>query len=57
MQTVSTRNKSKVKRLLNKLESNLNNMVSDIQYGNLAEIKIAELENEIIKRKILDLVD
>ena len=49
-------NKSKVKRLLNKLESNLDNMVSDIQYGNLAEIKIAELENELIKRKILDLV-
>lgn len=49
--------KVELNRLIDKLEKNISNRDSYKRYGCTdAELKLSELENETIRRKILDLV-
>jgi len=49
-------NKLKVKRLINRLIKNIDNIYACDMYGNESESKILELKNDLIKVKILEFV-
>ena len=52
-----SKNQKKAKRLIKKYEINIYDIVANDMYGNEEQSKIEGLENELIIRKILDLIE